>query len=81
MARFELTTPCAQGRCATRLRYTPFSATQGLAKSPSRSKGSSAGTENRGNQAVAGLDIQPVGGPGLHLEYGIDGYPRRNDIF
>ena len=21
--RFELTTPCAQGRCATRLRYTP----------------------------------------------------------
>src|SRR5688572_23483025 len=24
-ARFELTTPCAQGRCATRLRYAPFS--------------------------------------------------------
>ena len=23
VARFELTTPCAQGRCATRLRYTP----------------------------------------------------------
>ena len=22
-ARFELTTPCAQGRCATRLRYAP----------------------------------------------------------
>jgi hypothetical protein len=21
--RFELTTPCAQGRCATRLRYAP----------------------------------------------------------
>jgi hypothetical protein len=25
-ARFELTTPCAQGRCATRLRYAPTSA-------------------------------------------------------
>ena len=24
-ARFELTTPCAQGRCATRLRYAPTS--------------------------------------------------------
>src|SRR5687768_13156089 len=24
-ARFELTTPCAQGRCATRLRYAPMS--------------------------------------------------------
>ena len=24
-ARFELTTPCAQGRCATRLRYAPIS--------------------------------------------------------
>ena len=22
-ARFELATPCAQGRCATRLRYAP----------------------------------------------------------
>ena len=26
-ARFELTTPCAQGRCATRLRYAPTFAT------------------------------------------------------
>jgi hypothetical protein len=24
-ARFELATPCAQGRCATRLRYAPTS--------------------------------------------------------
>jgi hypothetical protein len=23
-ARFELATPCAQGRCATRLRYAPI---------------------------------------------------------
>ena len=34
VARFELTTPCAQGRCATRLRYTPIRPSLGSASYP-----------------------------------------------
>src|SRR5258706_4111464 len=33
-ARFELATPCAQGRCATRLRYAPTGSDPSIIPSP-----------------------------------------------
>src|SRR5689334_15042793 len=58
----------------------PVSISHRLAKSPPRSKRSSTGPENGRDQAVPGLDLEPVGGAGLDLEDGINGDAGRDDL-
>src|SRR5436190_24157448 len=80
VGRFELTTPCAQGRCATRLRSTPrprpavrSSESRAYTQRAPKSKASAAGLEYRVDQPPAGLEAEPPRRSSIDLENGLHG--------
>ncbi len=57
--RFELPTPCAQGRCATRLRYAPSYEQHQYYMANELNQGFSSGTKQAGRTSTSLLSALP----------------------